>query len=117
MRKEDIIMNKEFSQFLIAREREKSDSKRWYDFEHELQYLLSGYETDIQNWLLVDNIKQVIIAFVTKDRFVEDNEAFFGKLKYQFYKAMEELEQRNPGIREKALRIKLFMEDYFLDGR
>ena len=110
-------MNKEFENFVIERERAKSDHDRYLGFEHHLRYLLCELKdkTERKDDFLLDDIKQAVIVFVMKDKFGETNDIFLSNMKDDFYKAIEELEKRHFDIKGRSQIIKLFMEDFYFD--
>lgn len=109
--------NKEFEDFAINRERNKSDRERWMGFEHALRYLLCELndKTDREDSFLLDDIKQSIIVFVMKDKFEETNETFLANMKNDFYKAIDALEERHSDIKSRTWIIKMFMEDFYFN--
>ena len=111
-------INEEFKDFVIKREREKSDHNRYLGFEHSLRYLLYELKdkTDREDYLLLDDIKQTVIVFVMKDKFGESNGVFLSNMKNDFYKAIEKLEERHSDIKGKTKIIKLFMEDFYFNN-
>lgn len=110
-------MNKEFENFVVERERAKSDHDRYLEFEHRLRYLLCELKdkTDREDSFLLDDIKQTVIVFVMKDRFGELNDVFLSNMKNDFYTAIEKLEERHVDIKGKTKIIKLFMEDFYFN--
>lgn len=108
-------MNKELKNFMIEKEREKSDHDRYLKFEHILRYLLCELEapTDRKDSFLLDDIKQTVIVFAMKDKFEESNDIFLANMKDNFYKAIKELNERHPDTTGKTEIIKLFMEDFY----
>ena len=112
-----MIENKELENFIIKRERNKSDRERWMCFEHTLRYLLCELndKTDREDSFLLDDIKQAIIVFVMKDKFEETNEIFLNNMKNDFYSAIDKLEERHHDIKGKTRIVKLFMEDFYFN--
>lgn len=106
---------REFDEFCIKKEREKSDHDRWIQFEHNLRFLLCELKgkTDREDDLLMNNINQAVIVFAMKDIFGENNEIFLGNMKNDFYNAIQKLEQKHPEVQ--TFYIKLFMEDFYFN--
>lgn len=111
-------INKEFEDFVVKREREKSDHDRYLGFEHSLRFLLCELKdkTDREDSFLLDDIKQTVIVFVMKDKFGELNDVFLSNMKNDFYVAIEKLEERHSDIKGKTKIIKLFMEDFYFNN-
>lgn len=108
-------MSKEFEKFVMEREREQSNRKRWIEFEHTLQYLLCELKDKIDkedNFLLSD-IKQAVIVYGMKDKFEETNGVFLNNIKNDFYNAIQKLEEKHTDIQLRTFTIKLFMEDFY----
>lgn len=110
-------INEEFENFIVEREKAKSDHDRYLNFEHSLRYLLCELKdkTDREDSFLLDDIKQTIIVFVIKDRFGELNDIFLSNMKHDFYVAIEKLEERHSDIKNKTKIIKMFMEDFYFE--
>lgn len=110
-------MNQKFKNFIIERERSKSDHDRYIEFERNLRYLLCELETpaDRKDSFLLDDIKQAVIVFIMKDKFKESNDIFLTNMKDDFYKAIKELNERHPDVAGKTEFIKLFMEDFYFN--
>ena len=108
-------MNKEFENYMIEKERAKSDHDRYLRFEYNLRYLFCELQDEIdeEDRFLLDDIKQAIIVFAMKDRFEELNEIFLSNMKNDFYSAIEKLEERHEDIKSRTRLIKLFMEDFY----
>lgn len=107
---------KEFQEFCIMTERNRTDHERWIRFEHDLRFLLCELSnvTDREDDLLVDKVKQAIIVFALKDTFGEKNDVFLENVKDGFYRAMYRLKEKHPDIQ--MFYIKLFMEDFYFRG-
>lgn len=110
-------MERELNDFVIERERKKSEHDRYLNFEHTLRYMLCELkdEVTIKDRLAVDEIKQAVIVYVMKDKFNESNETFLSNMKTDFYNALNELEERHNDIKCQTLVIKLFMEDFYFN--
>ena len=109
--------NKEFEEFSINYERNKTDRERWMNFEHTLRYLLCELkdETERKDNFLLDTVKHSIVVFVMKDKFKETNEIFLQNMKHEFYVAINEVEKRHPDIEGRTFIIKLFMADFYFN--
>lgn len=107
--------DKDFEEFALKYERKKSNHERYVEFEHELRYLLCELKdsTDREDDFLLDNIKQTVIVYVMKDKFVENNEIFLNNMKNDFYNAIQKLEEKHTDIQSRTFKIKLFMEDFY----
>lgn len=104
---------KEFQEFCITTERNKTDHERWVRFEHDLRFLLCELqnETDRKDDFLMNDIKQAIIVFAMKEKFGERDEIFLENVKNSFYKAIQKIKERHSDIQ--TFYIKLFMEDFY----
>lgn len=109
--------DKDFEEFALKYEREKSDHKRYVGFEHELRYLLCELKdkTDREDSFLLDDIKQAVIVYIMKDKFAENNEIFLNNMKNDFYNAIQKLEEKHTDIQSRTFTIKLFMEDFYFE--
>ncbi len=110
-------MNKDFEQFVLERERAKSNRERWVAFEHKLRYLLCELKdkTDREDSFLLDNVKQAVLVFVMKDKFEETNEIFLNNMKNDFYNSIQKLEEKHTDIQSRTFMVKLFMEDFYFE--
>lgn len=117
-------MNKELDNFVVERTRAKSERDRFVEFEHRLRYMLCDLraEVDLKDNYLLSDIQQSVIVFAMKDK-LEDSEddlkkideIFLSNMKNDFYSAIQELEEKHTDIKETALIIKLFMEDFYFN--
>lgn len=97
--------------------RGKKKRERYVEFIHSLQYLLNDLKDTItlEDVLLMDDIKQSVIVFITKNKYNENNKVFLKNMKYEFYDALTKLSERHSDI--DILPIKLFMEDYYFNKK
>lgn len=109
--------DKDFEEFALKCEREKTSRERWVNFEHTLRYLLCELKdhTDREDSFLLDDVKQAVIVFVMKDKFEEINEIFLSNMKNDFYNAIQKLEEKHTDLQSRTFTIKLFMEDFYFN--
>lgn len=95
----------------------KKKRERYVEFIHSLQYLLNDLENPVtlEDMMLMDDIKQAVIVFITKNKYKETNKVFLKNMKYEFYDAIKKLSERHSDIN--SLPIILFMEDYYFNKK
>lgn len=100
--------------------RSRSKKERFMSFERNLRYFfdsLNGlditYKDINEDMILLDEVKQSIIIFMSKDMFNETNETFLDNAKQEFYNSLTKLKERHPNL--PVANIVLFMEDYYFN--
>ena len=105
---------KDYKSFVIDMERGRVEKERWTRFEHSLSFLSSGL-TNVDDLFLINEIQHAAIVFAMADRFGEDSPVFLENTKVEFYASIRKLEGRHPELSGKLDRIRLFIEDYYLN--
>ena len=97
-----------------------SKKERFMSFEMALKYFFTDInrltvedKDRYEDMSLLDEVKQSIIIFMSKDMFNETNEILLNRAKHEFYEGLTKLKEKYPEI--PIATIVLFMEDYYFN--
>lgn len=102
--------------------RSRTKEERFMSFELSLRYFfdslngsnITSYKNINEDMILLDEVKQSIIMFMSKDMFNETNEILLNHAKHDFYEGLTKLKERHPNL--PIANIVLFMEDYYFNN-
>ena len=113
-------MKMEFDERICKLIRSRSKKERFMSFEMALKYFFEDInrlnvedKDKYEDMFLLDEVKQSIIIFMSKDMFNETNEILLNRAKRDFYEGLTKLKERYSEI--PITTIVLFMEDYYFN--